>query len=136
MKRCIIILFLISAFSSTQGQSSREISTMKNVFSENTRRHTYQLKLESTNELKMLFSALFVFYKKFVSSQDASHCSFTPSCSVYMIQAIRTQGPLWGMINGFDRLTRCNSLSPEKYKIHPRKKLFIDPLNNDPYVKK
>ncbi|RUA32170.1 MAG: membrane protein insertion efficiency factor YidD [Bacteroidetes bacterium] len=83
---------------------------------------------ENTNEVQFLFSGLFLFYKSFISSQDAQSCSFTPSCSVYALQAVKKQGVFKGMLNGFDRLSRCNSLSPEKYDVDPKTKLLIDPL--------
>jgi hypothetical protein len=42
-----------------------------------------------------VFSGLFLFYKSFVSSQDAQSCSFTPSCSVYALEAVKNQGNVY-----------------------------------------
>ena len=80
------------------------------------------------SETDFLFTSLFIFYKSFISSQDGSSCTFTPSCSEYMLEAIRKKGIIVGAMAGFDRLTRCNGLSPEKYKFDPVKKVFIDPV--------
>ena len=81
------------------------------------------------SEKDFLFSTLFIFYKSFVSSQDGNSCTFTPSCSEYMIQSIQKKGIIIGTMAGFDRLLRCNGLSPEKYNYDPNKQLFIDPVN-------
>ena len=80
------------------------------------------------SETDFLFTTLFIFYKSFISSQDGNSCTFTPSCSEYMIEAIRKKGIIIGAMAGFDRLMRCNGLSPEKYKYDPNKKVLIDPV--------
>ena len=42
-------------------------------------------------------------------------CRFQPSCSEYMIDAIRIKGPLIGVLKGLWRLLRCNPLFPGGY---------------------
>ena len=42
-------------------------------------------------------------------------CRFQPSCSQYMIDAIRIKGPLIGVLKGLWRLLRCNPLCPGGY---------------------
>lgn len=39
------------------------------------------------------------------------HCRFTPSCSEYMIQALRKYGALRGGWRGLRRLGRCHPFS-------------------------
>ncbi len=80
------------------------------------------------NGSNMLFTGLFIGYKKFISSQDGNSCSFTPSCSVYALQSIRQKGVLPGLLNAFDRLSRCNGLSPELYPVDPVSHLLYDPV--------
>lgn len=46
-------------------------------------------------------------YKQFISSQDGDVCTFEPSCSVYMVEALRQEGPVVGFMDGVDRLLRC-----------------------------
>lgn len=57
------------------------------------------------------------FYKKFITRQDMSSCGYYPSCSQYMLQAVRKNG-LFGVIQGYERLTRCNSVE-HKRDIYP-----------------
>jgi putative membrane protein insertion efficiency factor len=83
-----------------------------------------------SNEYKMMLFGMFIFYKKFISSQDANSCSFTPSCSVYAVEAIEKQGLIMGWINFFDRFARCNGLSPGDYPIEENKKLLVDPVKD------
>ena len=135
MKRSIVLSFLISLLSSSvNAQVEDELVVLSNLkYSEAEEKPVkvadrYEHVHHNTNEVQLLFSGLFLFYKNFVSSQDAQSCSFTPSCSEYALEAVKKQGALKGMLNGFDRLSRCNSLSPEKYKIDRKTGLLIDPL--------
>ena len=48
-------------------------------------------------------------YKKFITKQDASACRFEPSCSQFMLQAIKKNG-IFGIIQGIERLERCTKL--------------------------
>ena len=101
---------------------------MRTIISSNYKKPDYKYARENNNELQMLFSGLFLFYKSFISSQDGTSCSFTPSCSEYGMEAVKKQGIILGVMNTFDRLTRCNALSPEKYTIHPTTHLLNDPV--------
>lgn len=80
------------------------------------------------NELDALFSGLFLFYKLVLSSQDNSVCSFHPSCSEYGLMSIKKRGLIVGGIMTFDRLTRCNGLSPENYEINMSLRKLNDPV--------
>lgn len=135
MMRCIVLIFIINSISfQVWSQVDSELEILSNTkydisLTEKTKiSDQYEHVHVNTNEVQFVFSGLFLFYKSFISSQDAQSCSFTPSCSVYALEAVKKQGVLKGMMNGFDRLSRCNSLSPEKYEIDPKTKLLIDPL--------
>lgn len=65
--------------------------------------------INSDAEIPILISASFLFYKKFISSQDVNACVFHPSCSVYMIETIKKNGVVTGLLDGIDRLLRCHS---------------------------
>jgi uncharacterized protein len=75
----------------------------------------------------------FYIYKNFISSQDHMSCVFAPSCSEYAVHAIQKQGIIPGLMNTFDRLTRCNGLRPQDYKVDPRLQRLIDPVRNVRY---
>lgn len=127
----IIILFLIKSgfFCNAAGaQTTSEVKQMKSVIKNNNVKPGYKYAGNNINEIQYLFSGLFLFYKTFISSQDGQSCSFTPSCSEFGMEAVKRQGVFTGILNTFDRLTRCNSLSPEKYTIHPHTHLLYDPL--------
>lgn len=124
-----IILFQSSIFLLTQsvyGQTSNEVNLMRKVINIDDHKAIYNYTKKNRNEVQQLFSGLFLFYKKFFSSQDGNSCTFTPSCSEYGIQAIKKQGLFIGIPNTIDRLTRCNGLAPEKYGRDPETGLFID----------
>ena len=135
MMRCIALILLINSISlQLWSQTEAEIEILKGIKYDNSLNEKVKIKDQyehvhvNTNEIQLVFSGMFLFYKSFISSQDAQSCSFTPSCSVYALEAVKKQGVFKGMMNGFDRLSRCNSLSPEKYQIDPHTSLLIDPL--------
>jgi len=111
-------------------QTVSEIEEMK-TSSQDFGRPKISTQIEGNDsEYDWFFNNLFVFYKKFISSQDASSCSFTPSCSEYALMAIKKEGMLEGFINFWDRFSRCNAMSPEDYPVDTRQKLLIDPVRN------
>lgn len=83
--------------------------------------------IDLKNEIRMIASAAYHFYKAFISSQDANNCAFHPSCSTYAYETIKLNG-LLGIFDAFDRLTRCNGFSPEKYHTHGDSPHFYDPV--------
>jgi len=48
-----------------------------------------------------------------------SECRFEPSCSQYMIDAVRSRGAVVGMGLGLWRLLRCNPFNPGGYEPAP-----------------
>jgi uncharacterized protein len=86
-----------------------------------------QLK-NNDDQLDWVFTSMFFMYKEFFSSQDGQRCSFSPSCSLYSIEAIKNVGLIKGGIMTFDRLTRCNGLSPEKYTIDVKNRVLVDKI--------
>jgi putative component of membrane protein insertase Oxa1/YidC/SpoIIIJ protein YidD len=90
----------------------------------------WEVAKHNNSTMEIVVSGLFMFYKHFISSQDSQHCSFTPSCSVYAVETIKKQGFFIGILDTFDRLTRCNGLSPENYDHDMKQRLLIDPVTN------
>ncbi|MFW6019161.1 MAG: membrane protein insertion efficiency factor YidD [Bacteroidales bacterium] len=133
MRRFIIIVFLAISFMG-YGQTNDQIAEIQQTYTKpHNHTHEHNYKKEYSNELEFITFNLFLFYKKYVSSQDASSCSFTPSCSVYAVQALKSQGMIMGLINFFDRFSRCNSLSPEDYPSHSETQLLYDPVKDFSY---
>ena len=90
--------------------------------------HNNQWTKNTSNEIEWLLSGFFLAYKNFFSSQDGNSCTFIPSCSEFALQQIRLNGPFIGIPATFDRLTRCNGLSPENYKTDLKTGLLMDPV--------
>ncbi len=72
--------------------------------------------------MKKFFLGLLKGYQKLISpilGFFGIHCKFYPSCSEYMILAIKKYGCIKGIYLGIKRLLRCNPFSKGGY----------DPLN-------
>ena len=123
---CILILLPVF-IKPVSAQSRADIESMRKVFKPVEIKTDYSLKLDPTNEFKLILSSGFAFYKTFVSSQDVMKCTFYPSCSVYAYETVKTNG-LLGVLDAIDRLTRCNGISPEKYHIHESTQRYYDPV--------
>lgn len=109
-----------------QGQVTKSPTDYASVIPDGNRSVEYWQAQNNRNEVETLFSGLFLFYKNFISSQDLTVCTFTPSCSEYGILAVKRHGLIKGGILTMDRLTRCNGLSPEKYDIDTNLGLLKD----------
>lgn len=125
----IFILLLHFFFcNEVHSQSKAEINSFRDVMNIGSPKTIYTFARDNHNEIQFVFSGLFLFYKTFISSQDMQRCTFTPSCSEYAIQAVKQQGVIIGILNAFDRLSRCNGLSPEEYELDEQTNKFKDPL--------
>jgi len=50
-------------------------------------------------------------YQRFISPLFPRRCKYEPTCSAYAVEAIRSFGPLRGMVLAAWRLLRCNPFS-------------------------
>ncbi|BDR58278.1 membrane protein insertion efficiency factor YidD [Xylocopilactobacillus apicola] len=58
--------------------------------------------------MRVLLISLVRFYQKFISPGFLPHCRFYPTCSSYMITALKKHGPILGLVMGIARILRCN----------------------------
>ncbi|KLA44688.1 hypothetical protein LRP_118 [Ligilactobacillus ruminis] len=58
--------------------------------------------------LKKILIAPILFYKKYISPLLPPSCRYYPTCSTYMIEAIKKHGAFLGLIMGCSRILRCN----------------------------
>lgn len=59
--------------------------------------------------------ALIRLYKRFLSPLLPPSCRFTPSCSMYTVEAIQKHGALRGTLLGAWRILRCNPFGKGGY---------------------
>ncbi|MFT5884639.1 MAG: putative membrane protein insertion efficiency factor [Arcticibacterium sp.] len=129
MKYTGIVFLLLGLFLSiSPSYAQKKSSLYKNILDDGNLKKDYWQAQNNENEIQTAFSGLFLFYKTFISSQDLTVCTFTPSCSEYGVLAIKGHGMIKGGLMTIDRLTRCNGLSPTNYEFD--KKLML--LKDDP----
>lgn len=117
----IIILFSLKCYS----QSKNEVLQFTSI--EEFKHTHYKIQSNKTpSEPSIIARGLFRLYKFLISSQDSQSCVFEPSCSQYAIESVSEFGILAGTLNAFDRLTRCNKNTPEKYPERTKKGKFVD----------
>jgi len=132
--KCKITAFIIIIFLA----KSNDLFSQGNVF--DAAEQTLELTLKESRENHYTLQAgnnipstvlkvSFWFYKNFFSAQDFGSCSFHPSCSQYAVNAMEQKGMVKGYMLTFDRLSRCHSMSPRKYKLHQETGLLYDPVN-------
>ena len=61
--------------------------------------------------LSILLISLVMVYKYLISPIIPKSCRFLPTCSDYMVEAIKAHGPFYGTLLGIKRILRCNPLS-------------------------
>ena len=67
--------------------------------------------MEYAVSLKRASISLIQAYRRFISPLFPPACRFTPSCSLYTLQAIEKYGLLKGGFMGARRLLRCHPFS-------------------------
>lgn len=58
--------------------------------------------------MKRIIKALILFYKKVFSPVMGRDCIYTPTCSMYTLDAIQKYGAFAGGLMGAARILRCN----------------------------
>ncbi len=134
MKTCIIFVFLTISFFSTNGQTNDQIQQLQAQCCHQDQERGLSFWEQHTGFFPRVIHGLFHIYQHYISPQDASSCSFEPSCSAYASDAIKEQGIVVGLLNFFDRFSRCNSLSPENYPVNEKNRLLKDPLRDYYYA--
>lgn len=126
--RIFIIILLVSCWFVSTAQTKSELmlvrTTQSNALKSSANEHEHE---EHSGSMSSL---IFGFYKKTLSSQDYYSCNFSPSCSEHAFQAVTKQGLFIGMLNSFDRLTRCHGLNRHSYQVDPKTLLLIDPVRD------
>jgi len=61
-------------------------------------------------------------YQWFISPIIPASCRYTPTCSTYMLEALRTWGPIKGTYLGVKRILTCNPWGGHGHDPVPDKK--------------
>ena len=61
--------------------------------------------------MKWICKKLILFYKRYISGSLHTKCRYTPTCSMYTLDAIEKYGCIRGIGMGTKRILRCNHFS-------------------------
>lgn len=125
-KATIICIIILSINHCLFSQSLNSVLVSKDTLAYT--KSSFKFLDESPRDGMTTIRLMFYFYKSFISSQDVQSCRFSPSCSEYAFQSMKKHGLIHGLIDFWDRFSRCNPLSSENYKYDTEKKLFLDPV--------
>ena len=118
----------------SKSEAQKRPDLYRNMLEDGNMKKEYWQAQDNISEIQTAFSGLFLFYKTFISSQDLTVCTFTPSCSEYGILAIKSHGLVKGGLMTVDRLTSCNGLSPQNYEFDKKALLLKDDPRVEPEV--
>tara|TARA_R110000868_G_scaffold176051_3_gene413382 strand:- start:34 stop:291 length:258 start_codon:yes stop_codon:yes gene_type:complete len=62
------------------------------------------------------------FYQLVISPLTPASCRFEPTCSAYMIEALKEHGPFYGGFLGLKRIASCHPWGKTGYDPVPKKK--------------
>ncbi len=136
----IILIVLMPVLNFSQSHINLQIIESVPLSGRQEKSYTYTSHIQQIQEkqnekhgtLQVMFKLLFSGYKKFISSQDVNNCPFTPSCSEYFMLSLYHHGFIKGLLNGMDRLMRCNGTDMQHYHYDKSRNTYIDlPTNID-----
>ena len=69
-------------------------------------------------------------YQTVISPLLPPSCRYYPTCSNYMIDALKKHGPILGLIMGISRILRCNPFIRDNFTIfrNPHPERYEDPI--------
>jgi uncharacterized protein len=113
----------------SEAQTEGDLQLLSGVFQPKNTKKAYAFAENAReNEYVFLLSKAFLMYKKLISSQDLNACNFHPSCSEFAMISVREMGVFKGVLNSFDRLTRCHPGARSYYEINTKTGKLFDPL--------
>jgi putative component of membrane protein insertase Oxa1/YidC/SpoIIIJ protein YidD len=131
MRTALSVFFAFLSLSCL-AQSREDVKKFQDIFAGKEEKHNWRKELkDNKNEVTFLFSATFVLYKEVISSQDVDACVFTPSCSVYAIESIKSEGIIIGFLSAMDRLTRCNPGRDKSLPVDQKTGKYYDPVGHE-----
>lgn len=78
------------------------------------------------NLIKQIFNfpivALVKIYQWFISPIIPKSCRYTPTCSTYILDALRVWGPIKGLYLGIKRILSCNPWGGHGHDSVPQRK--------------
>lgn len=71
--------------------------------------------------LTLFLIGVVLLYKKAISPFLPMRCRFFPTCSSYMIEALKTHGPFKGLVLGLKRIGKCHPWGGHGIDLVPEK---------------
>ncbi|OQX89437.1 MAG: hypothetical protein B6D65_03160 [candidate division Zixibacteria bacterium 4484_93] len=118
----ISVLTLLCLFSISRGET-KDIPILERLDSLETEEAIDTL---DTRTASCFFEAIILFYRHFITTQDAQECQFRPSCSEFALSSFKLTDPIQAYLMAIDRFTRCNPAA-RKYYDKDKENFLVDP---------
>lgn len=131
----IRIIFIVVFLNISHLILTQELSDFLGIYTEaitKTAIHNHpeaHYKVSANTFVNLLNSPLYIYQKK-ISDQFQPYCIFTPSCSQFCINSIKTFGLIKGLLLTGDRLTRCSINNYNNYYRKHKDGLICDDSEN------
>lgn len=125
--RKLSIVFLLGVWAFFAQAQDKRVMGMVNdkLKKEQPKKVKYMAVKKTKNPIKLTFTGFFLGYKYLISSQDGNRCTMYPTCSEYGLMSVKKHFFLVGMLDTFDRLTRCNG-NHDAYEYNEETDTYID----------
>lgn len=82
--------------------------------------------------MRVILSVMIKFYQRCISPWLPAHCRYSPTCSQYMLEAIKIHGAARGVWLGVKRLGRCSPFGSQGFDPVPENPISSNRVENDP----
>ncbi len=129
LRRCFLILFLFS-FCTLYSQETSRWGAAAKPYPSLPVNHKGPITFDIDDPASLPVDAFIFIYRHGISEHDGDNCPFHPSCSSFLLDAVKSEGLITGGLMFWDRFTRDVNIynRKDKYTIHSSGRFYDPPF--------